>query len=76
MVRDQEPENNGGCGSSVLENGSQAHGSREKHRQYGRLVWGAATTPLDWVRRQAGKPALRSGGGGGGWVCGRRAPLS
>lgn len=32
MVRDQEPENNGGCGSSVLENGSQAHGSREKHR--------------------------------------------
>lgn len=32
MVRDQEPENNGGFGSSVLENGrSQAHGSREKH---------------------------------------------
>ena len=37
---------------------------------------GAAATLLDWVRRQAGKPALRSGGGGGGWVCGRRAPLS
>lgn len=32
-VRDQEPENRGGRGSSVLEYGSQACGPREKHRQ-------------------------------------------